>query len=87
MTSLSSFNHGVKYVLCMIVISTKYARVKPLKDKKATTILYGFIEIVNESKCKPSKLWVDQEKEFYNNLMQKWLVDNNILMYSSHEGK
>ena len=34
-----------------------------------------------------SKLWFDQGREFYNNLMQEWL-DNNILMYSTHnEGK
>ena len=39
---------------------------------------------LNESKCKPSKLkW-----KFYNILMQKWLDDNDILMYSSYnEGR
>ena len=36
---------------------------------------------------KPSKLWVDQGKEFYNKLMQEWL-DNDILLYLTHnEGK
>ena len=39
-----------------------YAWVKLLKNKKAKTVLYGFIEIVNESKLKPNKLWVDQGK-------------------------
>ena len=34
-------------------VFTKYAWVKPLNDKKANTILQGFIEIVNESKHKP----------------------------------
>ena len=37
-----------------------YAWVKRLKNKKAKSVLYGFIEIVNESKRKPNKLWVDQ---------------------------
>ena len=27
-------------------------------------VIYGFIEIVNESKCQPNKFWVDQGKEF-----------------------
>ena len=36
-------------------------------------------EIVNGSKCKPSKLWVDRGREYYNNLMQKRLNDD-ILM-------
>ena len=41
------------------------------------------MEIVNESNRKPNKLWVDQKREFYK-LMQKWLKNNDILMYSTH---
>ena len=72
MRSLSSKNCGVKYLLRVINVFIKYASVKPLKDKKTKTVLNGFTEIVNESKRKPNKLWVDQEREIYNNnLMQK----------------
>ena len=35
---------------------------RSLKDKKAKTILHGFIEIVNESKCKQYRSWADQGK-------------------------
>ena len=67
---------------------TKYARFKPMKDKKGKTVLDAFIEIVNGSNCKPNKLWVDQGREFYNKLMQDCLDNNDILMYSTHnEGK
>ena len=46
------------------------------------------MEIVNESNRKPNKLWADQGREFYNKLMQEWLNNNDILMYSTHnEGK
>ena len=38
----------------------------------------------NESKCKSNKLCTDQGRQLYNSLMQKWLDDNNILMYSTH---
>ena len=55
-----------------------------MKDKKGKTVLNDFIEIVNESNCKANKLWVDQAREFYNKLMQEWLDNNNILMYSTH---
>ena len=41
------------------------------------------MEIVNESNRKPNKLRVDQRREFYK-LMQKWLENNDILMYSTH---
>ena len=69
----------------MIDALIKYAGVKPLKDKRAKI---GFIETVNKSKRQPSKLWVDQRGEFNNSTMQKWLDNNDILMYSTHnEGK
>ena len=33
-------------------------------------------------------MWVDQGKEFYNNLFKKWLKDNDIILYSTYnEGK
>ena len=46
----------VKYLLCILDVFTKYAWIKPLRDKKTKTVLYGFIEIVNESKPQPNKL-------------------------------
>ena len=50
--------------------------------------MYGFIVIVNESVSQPNKSWLDQRREFYNNLIEKWLDDNDILMHSTHnEGK
>ena len=55
-----------------------------MRDKKAKTVLHGFIEIVNKFKCKPNKLLVDQGKEFYNSLIQKCLDDNNFVRYSTH---
>ena len=64
MKPLSSSNRGVKYLLCVIDVFTKYAGVKPLKNKKAKTVLNGFTEIVNEFKHKPNMLWVDQGREF-----------------------
>ena len=70
MGSLSSRNRGVKYLLSVIDVFTKHVLVETLKDKKAKTVLHGFIKIVNIFKYKPNKLWADQEREFYNNLMQ-----------------
>ena len=46
------------------------------------------MEIVNKSNYNPNKLLVDQGREFYNKLMQEWLENHDILMYSTHnEGK
>ena len=44
---LSYKNWGIRYLLCVVDVFTKYAWVKPLKDKKAKIILNGFIQVVN----------------------------------------
>ena len=53
----------------MLCVFTKYAWVKPLTDESAKTVLGGFIGVVNEFKRKPNKLWIEQRKELWNNLM------------------
>ena len=79
---------NLKYLLCVIDIFTKYAWFKPTTDRKGKTFLNAFIEILNESNHKPNKLWVEQGREFYNELMQEWLDSNDILMFYTHnEGK
>ena len=55
MESSSLKNKNVKYLSCVIDLFTKYAWVKPLKDKKGKIVLNAFIEIVNESNHKPNK--------------------------------
>ena len=40
--------------------------------------------VLNESNCKPNKIWVNKGGEFYNRSMKSWLQDNNIEMYSTH---
>ena len=55
MESLSSKNKNVKYFLYVIDVLSKYAWLKPLKDKNLKTVLNSFIEIVNESNHKPNK--------------------------------
>ena len=67
----------------MIYVFTADPWFKPLKDKKGKAVLNAFIEIVNEFNWKPNKLWAAQE-----NLMQEWLNNVDILMYSTqNEGK
>ena len=88
MQSLSRKNKGIKYLLCAIDLYSKYAFVIPLKDKKGISIFNAFNKIIKQSNRKPNKIWVDQGGEFYNNVFEKWLSDNDINMYSTYnEGK
>ena len=78
MQSLSRKNKGIKYLLCAIDLHSKYAFVIPLKDKKGISIVNAFNKIIKQSNRKPNKTWVDQGGEFYNNIFEKWLSDNDI---------
>ena len=88
MQSLSRKIKGIKYLLCVIDLYSKYAFVIPLKDKKGISLLNAFDKIIKQYNRKPNKIWVDQGGEFYNNIFKKWLSDNHIIMYSTYnEGK
>ena len=88
MQLLSKFNKGIKYLLCVNDLFSKYAFVVPLKDKKGISIANAFQSILNKSKRKPNKIRVDKGSEFYNASFKKWLQDNDIIMYSTNnEGK
>ena len=88
MQLISKFNKGIRFLLCVTIIFSKYAWVIPLKDKKGITITNAFQKILDESNRKPNKIWVDKGSEFYNRSMKSWLEKNDIEMYSTHnEGK
>ena len=88
MQLISKYNKGIRYLLCAIDLFSKYAFVVPLIDKKRTTVVNAFQSILDNSKRKPHKIWVDQGSEYYNIHFKKWLKDNNIEMYLTHnEGK
>ena len=87
MQLISKYRKRIRFLLCVIDIFSKYAWVVPLKDKKGVTIINTFQSILGSSKRKPSKIWVDQGSEFYNNSFKKWLKDNGIEMYSIYNEK
>ena len=107
MQLLSKYNKGIRFLLCVIDIFSKYAWVVPLKDKKGISIYISIVKawvvplkdkkginiisivkasqsILKQSNRKPNKIWADKGSEFYNVYFKKWLRDNNIVMYSTH---
>ena len=59
MQSLSKYNKGIKYLLCVIDLFSKYAWVIPIKDKKGISIVNALKKILSDSNRKPDKIWVD----------------------------
>ena len=88
MQLIRKFNKGIRFLLCVIDIYSKYTWVVPFKDKKGATVINAFQNVLDKSDCKPSRISVDRGSGFYNNSFKKWLKDNNIETYSTHnEGK
>ena len=72
MQLISKFIKGFKFLLCVIDIFSIYAWVVPLKDNKGVGIVDVFQKILDKSRCKPNKIWVDKGSKFYNNSFKKW---------------
>ena len=84
MQSISKFDKGFRFLLCVIDIFSKSAWVIPLKDKKGVSTVNAFQKILKESNRRPNKIWVDKGSEFYNNSFKKLLKDNDVQMYSTN---
>ena len=64
MQAFSKFNRGVKYLVAVIDVFSKYGWLIPLKDKTGKSVASALKTIFKERK--PEKMWVDKGKEFYN---------------------
>ena len=62
MTLISKFDKGIKYLQCVIDLFSRHSWVILLKNKKEASIVEGFKSILNKSKRKPNKIWVDHGK-------------------------
>jgi len=80
--NIAKENKGIRYLLTVIDILSKYAWVQPLKDKKGPTVVKAFDQILKEGR-QPLKLQTDKGKEFYNKDITQWLKKNNIKHFST----
>ena len=69
MQAFSKDNNGIKYLLTVIDIFSKFIWIVPLKLKTGQEVLNAFSRILKE--WRPSKTWVDRGWEFYNKDVQK----------------
>ena len=80
--NISKDNDGIKFLLNIVDIYSRYAYSIPLKSKKGTEIL----KAVKTLKVLPKKMWVDEGHEFYNKEFMTFLKSNNIDMYHTNSG-
>ncbi|CAB3982336.1 uncharacterized transposon-derived [Paramuricea clavata] len=67
--SLLGYNDQYRYLLVCVDIATRYAFVRPLKNKSANNVRKKFEQIINEAGEAPKKIQADEGTEF--NLIKK----------------
>ena len=77
----SKWNKGLKYLLMVIDIFSKYGWIVPLNDKKTESVSTAFDLIFKKSKRKPEKLWTDKGSEFISKHFKDFLKRHNITLY------
>jgi Integrase core domain len=85
--SLSRENDGFKYILLVIDAFSRVVRVRPLKTKSAIEVLNAFKSIVCEVGRHPLFLVTDRGKEFFNNLLTKYLQELHTVHYAPSDDK
>ena len=77
----SKWNNGIKYLLTIIDVFSKYGWIVPLKDKKTESVSSAFDLIFKKSKRKPEMLWTDKGSEFISKHFKEFLKKNNVKLY------
>ena len=77
----SKWNKGIKYLLTVIDVFSKYGWIEPLKDKKTESVSSAFDHIFKKSKRKPEKLWTDKGREFISKHFKDLLKKDKIILY------
>ncbi len=79
-------NNGVKYLLVVIDVFSRYLWVEALTNKHAKTIIAAFEKIFKTSKRKPKRLRTDRGSEFTAKSVQKFMKGQNIhQIFTSNE--
>ena len=80
---LSKNNRGYRYLLTVIDVLSKFARVQALKAKTGIELVKAFEKILKGGR-RPVKLQTDQGKEFYDKTFQSLLDKEGIHHFSTH---
>ena len=85
MQKFEKSNKGIRYILTVIDIFSRYAWAKPLKSKRGEEVRDSFQDIFKV--VVPEKIQFDEGKEFYNRHFKELLEENNIEWFSTKSEK
>ena len=82
-SSLKKYNDGNRFLIFVIDSFTKFAWVRPLKDKTAQSLTKVMKNILETSGRRPLHLQTDKGSEFVNKPFKDLMKDMNINFYTS----
>lgn len=85
--NLSEFNKGIKYLLVIVDVFSRFLWVRCLKDKKAQSVIDAFKDILDGPRH-PKAIRTDKGTEFYNRYLKRYLKEKGIkIFYALNESK
>ena len=87
MQKFSKWNKGIKYLLMVIDVFSKYGWINPLKDKKTESVSTAFDKIFEKNKRKREMLWTDKLTEFVSKHFKDFLKKKKIKLYHTENEK
>ena len=82
LSKLSTYNRGYKFLLTVIDVFSRYAFVRPLKNKTGLEVSKAIDHIFQTEKRKSKSVGTDFGTEFYNRNVQALLDKHHIKLYS-----
>lgn len=83
--NMADKNQGVRYLLVLIDVVSRYLFVEPLKTKRGVDVLTALKKIFK--KRKPKKLQTDDGKEFVNNEVKQYLRKEGVNFFTVKSDK
>lgn len=84
MIPYAKVNRGIKYLLTVIDVYSKFAFAEPVRNKTGALVTDAFRTIIERSKRTPQHLQTDQGKEFYNKDFAGYLKSIHVHHYSTY---
>lgn len=78
--NLSEHNDGIKFLLVIVDVFSRFLWVRPLKDRKAKSVIEAFKDVLMGPR-RPRAIRTDKGSEFYNRFLQQYLKDQGIKMF------
>ena len=79
---LAKYNRGIRYLLRVLDVFSKYAWVQPLKAKTGVALVKAFDNILKQGR-QPNRFQTDRGTEFYNRTFQRWVKDQGMGHFST----